>query len=74
MIDVFNNKLPYNFRDICILNSQLHSYATRRSNNIHTQFTEQTTAIIQYSVKGRISIPDDLRNTSFPSTTTPPNF
>ena len=38
MIDVFNNKLPYNFRDICILNSQLHSYATRRSNNIHKQF------------------------------------
>ena len=39
-----------------------------------SSFTEQTTAIIQYSVKGRISIPDDLRNTSFPSTTTPPNF
>ena len=38
MIDVFNNKLPYNFRDICILNSPLHSYATRRSNNIHKQF------------------------------------
>ena len=39
-----------------------------------SSFTEQTTTIIQYSVKGRISIPDDLRNTSFPSTTTPPNF
>ena len=34
-------------------------------------FTEQTTAIIQYSVKGRNSIPDDLRNTSFPSTNSP---
>ena len=29
MIDLFNNKLPYNFRDIYVLNSQLHSYATR---------------------------------------------
>ena len=54
MIDLFNNKLPYNFRDIYILNSQLHLHATRRNNNIHKQFTEQTTAIIQYSVKGRI--------------------
>ena len=38
MVDLFNNKLPYYFRDIYILNSQLHSYATRRSNNVHKQF------------------------------------
>ena len=38
MVDLFNNKLPYYFRDIYILNSQLLSYATRRSNNIHKQF------------------------------------
>ena len=30
LTDLFNNKLLYNFRDIYILNSQLHSYATRR--------------------------------------------
>ena len=40
MIDLFNNKLPYNFRDIYILNSQLYSYATRRGNNIHKQFRQ----------------------------------
>ena len=38
MTDLFNNKLPYNFRDIYILNSQLYPYAIRRSNNIHKQF------------------------------------
>ena len=38
MVDLFNNKLPYYFRDIYILKSQLHSYATRRNNNIHKQF------------------------------------
>ena len=39
MIDLFNNKLPHNFRDIYIMNSQLHSYATRPSNNIHKRYS-----------------------------------
>ena len=40
MIDLFNNKMSYNFRDIYILNNQLHSYATRQGNNIHKQFRQ----------------------------------
>ena len=53
MIDLFNNKLLYNFRDIYILNSQLHSYATWHSNIMYiSSFTKQTVAIIQYSEKG----------------------
>ena len=67
MIDLFNNKLPYNFRDIYILNSQLHSHATRRSNNIHKQFYRTNYGYYSIQCKGTNlwnSIPDDLRNTN----------
>ena len=52
MIDLFNNKLPYNFRDIYILNSQLHSHATRRSNNKHKQFYRTNYGYYSIQCKG----------------------
>ena len=67
MIDLFNNKLPYNFRDIYILNSQLHSYDTRRRNNIHIkQFYRRNYGYYSIQCKKTIlwnSISEDLKNT-----------
>ena len=67
MIDLFNNKLPYNLRDIYILNSELHLHATKRSNNIHKQFYRTNYGYYSIQCKGTNlwnSIPDDLRNTN----------
>ena len=52
MIDLFNNKLPYNLRDIYILNSELHLHATKRSNNIHKQFYRTNYGYYSIQCKG----------------------
>ena len=53
-IDLFNNKLPYNFRDIYIWIVNFIRMLHDEAIIYISSFTEQTTAIIQYSVKGRI--------------------
>ena len=52
MTDLFNNKLPYNLRDIYILNSELHLHATKRSNNIHKQFYRTNYGYYSIQCKG----------------------
>ena len=52
MFDLFNNKLPYKFNDVYVLNSQLHSYGTRQSNNIHKQFYRTNYGYYSIQCKG----------------------
>ena len=66
MFDLFNNKLPYKFNDVYVLNSQLHSYGTRQSNNIHKQFYRTNYGYYSIQCKGTElwnSFPEDLKNT-----------
>lgn len=48
--DLFNNKVPYNLRDIYILNRPLHPILHGEAIIYISSFTEQTMAITQFGV------------------------